>query len=781
MEDIDYLKYLGGFFDADGSIFWLSQGKICMNFSQSEKSVLDKINERYNFLFRESSRKDNKPVSCSSNRTQFALTKTGIALYPVLLDLKKTCIIKNPQICLALEFLNYMNRPGLSEKRNEIGRKIKDMNKEHYSIEYIQQRPYDKISIQYIAGLFDGDGCVTISKKGGRYAKITQKNDTLMLKKIHELYKGSRYSDGDYAVIFEKREVIEKFLEDVYPYLIYKKEQVDNFLRYVASDDETEKKMLYNKVKEAKMFDMDPDKYKRELEMIYEDLDKNYTKNDLMMGKKLQELKHVRNQKNWDNDILAFSENISPKLIFCETPDDNKKWLYFRKRTSSIYHNGTIGRNIRILVQDAISGKYIGVMAIGSDFYNITARDDYIKKFTDKTIPEYLKNIANLNCCVPLQPFGYNCNGGKLLVKMAFSREVSEYWMKKYNEPLLAISTMGVNGKSIMYDRLQEFKMIGYTKGECSTIHLPTEVIEKSLLLYKHLQLSIRRFGTVDMLKTLFRHVKMKTKYQEHINKKSVYFGWCYPTKFDSDTPDISYLKNVSDLTQEWKIRWCNKRIENLRKEKKLRFVPELYDANDDIFKNIKIYSLPEVKFPKIEKVLEKFIKQEKEPGLKIFDKLSDEMLINIITLKGSMTTEQASNNFFEQFNIRVPRNEISNLWLGNILPRDQVLNSSEYKKAMTIDKKRVYSKPKTEAWRNAIKNRTPSIDDATLLELMNHKKTKISAEECSKLFSYTSGKKIGEKLNRTAIQNIWSGKVIPTIVTSEYQEFLDYVKTRHR
>jgi hypothetical protein len=53
-------------------------------------------------------------------------------------------------------------------------------------------------------------------------------------------------------------------------------------------------------------------------------------------------------------------------------------------------------------------------------------------------------------------------------------------------------------------------------------------------------------------------------------------------------------------------------------------------------------------------------------------------------------------------------------------------------------------------------------------------KKELITAEECSKNFNYTAGKKEGKVLNRTAIQNVWSGKTLPKEITKEYKELLD-------
>lgn len=774
MNDEDFIKYLGGFFDADGSIFWRTNGLIVINFSQSHKELLDYINGKYNniFILRNRKRKEN-------NRTEFGLTKTGKALYPVLCDLKKSSIIKNPQICKALEYLNEIDRIGMKEKRQQIGLVIKKMNNDKYNEEFINMRPYENINIPYIAGLFDGDGCICIRSNHGKYAKITQKNDTLMLELIHNMYPGSRYKKGEYSVTFEKKEVLEGFLNDILPYLVYKTQQVIDALRFINSNDYNEKQELYIKVSTAKKFDLDPIKYREELQYVFEDMEKNYTTEDLTLGKKVQELRKMRNIKSWNNNVLNGEHlNIEPELIFCENREQNEKWLYYRNKTSSLYYTGIIGRNVRILVRDKVSKKYIGIMSLGSDFYNISARDNYIKKYSDKNLSEYITSIANLNCCVPLQPFGYNTNGGKLLVKLAFSKEVSDYWMKKYNTPLLAICTLGVNGKSVLYDRLSEIKFVGYTKAKCSTIHIPIEVIDKAKILYNHLGLVNSRHGTIDMLNTLFNKVKIRSNFNTHINKKGVYFGWLYNTKFDTQNVSINSLKTVNDIFIEWKKRWAINRLNNVTKNGKLKTKIELYSENDEIFKNIKEYKLPQSR--NIERIqpiqstnTKKYIKEQRSKQPLILQRLDTNELIQLMTKKGVLETQKASDFCKEKYNKIIQRSQISKLWIGEIIPNEEVQNSEEYKTAINLQVKRVYSKPKTDTWKEAVKesNHQRKLSDDKILEVMNEKKTAYSSKE------------LGEKYNvsRGTIENIWTGKLLPSNkeISKEYRELIDYKRTR--
>jgi hypothetical protein len=85
-----------------------------------------------------------------------------------------------------------------------------------------------KLSVQYIAGFFDGEGNIHLDYQGNELANIKcsigQKNKTV-LDRINEIYPGSivpNGKDGCYQLQFH-RESTSRLLADVLPYLIVKK------------------------------------------------------------------------------------------------------------------------------------------------------------------------------------------------------------------------------------------------------------------------------------------------------------------------------------------------------------------------------------------------------------------------------------------------------------------------------------------------------------------------------------------------------------------------------
>ena len=771
MKDEDFVQWLGGFFDADGSVF-SSRESIYVNISQSEKTVLDKINDFYGNIFSMTSR-------ASETRTQFQIALSNDKAIPILSDLKKSCIIKHPQVCLALERLRHtgLKNDFSRQERKRTTEKITFYNNNHYDQELINKRPYENLNIQYIAGFLDGDGCIAVTKRMSPYISIVQSNDTLMLDCIQQMYPDTRRKDEQIRLIFEKKDAIRGFLNDVLPYLIYKKNQAIYMLHFLDADTDEEKQDLYQKIKDAKKFDLDSMSYTAQIKYMFEDLDKNYTREELFLSKKLKEIKETRQSDNWDKLIFNDPGNIqyiNPVLEFCEDRHTNSLWQYYKKKTSSIVGSKSIGRNVKILVKDSNTNKYIGLISLGSDFYAITERDRYIGKQTGKNPQEYINYIANLNCCVPLQPFGYNCNGGKLLVKLAFSREVAEYWQSKYKQPLLCITTMGVNGKSIMYDRLKEIKMIGYTKGLVSNLHIPEEVVSRAMILFNHSGLTCNRVGVHDRLKVLFNHLNIKDIYSNHVIRKSIYIGWLHKSEFGILNPNTEDLKTVNELNEEWKVRWCLPRIKRIQ----MRQGIELLNEKSDIFKHAREYRLPlrsnstQPQSP----IVQKYTNNTPLLVQKLYQK--PEVILHLLSLKNTLSTQEIADIILNDYEIILRRDEISKLYAGEYtshLP-SAIQNSQEYKSTISSKNRRVYSAPKSEKFLEiAKKSKNRGFSDEEMYKILEEKKTAQSAEECGKKHIQLNGK----QASRGCIQKIWNGQTKPTILPEDYDDIINFKRSR--
>ena len=104
---------------------------------------------------------------------------------------------------------------------------------------------------------------------------------------------------------------------------------------------------------------------------------------------------------------------MDPIVELAETPET---WTLLRTLISSMEFTANPGRNIRFFVRDRVTGKYLGVISVGSDVTSIKVRDDYIKWTKDNKFVDHKLNQTCIGTSiVPTQPLGFNFLGGKLL------------------------------------------------------------------------------------------------------------------------------------------------------------------------------------------------------------------------------------------------------------------------------------------------------------------------------------------------------------------------------
>jgi len=275
------------------------------------------------------------------------------------------------------------------------------------------------------------------------------------------------------------------------------------------------------------------------------------------------------------NGTIEDVKNIKINLELVNTSELRDIWDYYRKSVSSLikHHDSqNIGRRFELLVKDDVTNKYLGILCLSSDYMNLEARDTFIgwsskQKVEDKKI-NYLMNIST---CVPLQPFGFNFNGGKLLTKLVFSQEVQDIFKSRYNHELLAITTTSLYGKSIQYDRLKEIKFVGFTKGN-SVYKYPNEFIHKcqDYLKSKH-NINILNKNKLYIISSVLQKLDLPKDEFMKDNPKGIYFGFVYPESKDFLTNKkniitIPKLKSINEIFTDWINRWAEQRYNHLLK-----------------------------------------------------------------------------------------------------------------------------------------------------------------------------------------------------------------------
>jgi hypothetical protein len=289
--------------------------------------------------------------------------------------------------------------------------------------------------------------------------------------------------------------------------------------------------------------------------------------------------KDYYDKRIWAGNIEDLKK-VKIALEFVENKEQHDIWNYYRYTVSSLNiftKKGLVGRTLCILVKDLNTSKYLGIMSLSSDIANLQSRDNYIGWTSfDRFDNHRLNQVMNLSTCVGLQPFAFNYNGGKLLVKLAFSKEVMDKFYEKYNEQLLGIITTGLYGKSIQYDRLKELKFIGYTSGN-SVYKIPphiTKLCREYLLTYHNKNCS--NMDKLHVISNTLQKLGLSRELFMSDNPKGVYFGYTHPkskevlcNKIKTKLPDIAMP--CADIFNDWYNRWAVQRYNHLNKIKNFK------------------------------------------------------------------------------------------------------------------------------------------------------------------------------------------------------------------
>lgn len=661
-----FKQYLSGFFDGDGSItvekLKESSYTLRIKFCQSNENWIQQIQKVYPFMHYDGGLRNNR----QNNRCEYQLRAAGKQIEPLVNDLLKYSILKYEQLLEAKKFFQYINVKNTGEEKEKIYKKLKELKKES------KLKPYERLSIPYIAGLFDAEGSIGIYSNSLR-VKITQKSDIYILQKIADLYNNKNKIDN-FSISFYGENSLQ-FLNDIKKHCIYKTPQISAAIDYIntlncelTDDIKKQRKELQEIIKNEKLVDTSNylfkniESHKKYLRNCFNEFSK-LSYNELLNYCKFIEIKNTKDFTKFENKIYNTPDwtqfNINPILEFCETNTQLQLYQYYRKKVSSLPLTGVVGRAIRILVKDSITNKYIGIMCLSSDVYNLGERDIYIKKtnlnIQDEWKKMYLTNIMNLSCCVPLQPFGFNTAGGKLLASLAFSKEVYNYHFNKYKEPLLAIITTSINGKSIQYDRLKCLKLIGYTKGYGS-VNVPDElysVCKEYNNIWKVIP-KTNRIDRFNFLKNLLQHLGLSQNILLHNNKRGIYFGYLFSTKFQSKT-NLDELQSVNEIYNIWKIRWCDNRIKNLLTKRSIKTSFNLY--KEESFKDCIQFKLPNNVYQNIN------VNNKKD--------FTDNLIKEILSYKiKPVSNEEVCNILNIKYNINLIKNDITKIYTGKIMPK---------------------------------------------------------------------------------------------------------------
>jgi hypothetical protein len=297
-------------------------------------------------------------------------------------------------------------------------------------------------------------------------------------------------------------------------------------------------------------------------------------------------------------------EKLEPMLEL-HNGDLAETWNAVRTFSSTMKNNSNIGRNLFYAAKDRVTGKYLGVMCISSDFLDLTPRDSAIGWSRDvKTQQGMINHTAIGSTIVPLQPLGYNYMGGKLLALLCLSDTVQKDWKARYKDTLVGVTTTSLYGKAkanglSQYDGLEHWNKMGFSSGSVafepkrSTSKMVYEWIKENYPRKyfewweaKNLQgLPLKRDHKNRSLNFAYSKLGIPKELIRTEHQRGIYFSPLYNNTSEYLRKEIgdeqlikSFDTSEESLAHIWKTKYAKGRISMLKKKKTVSYENLFYD-----------------------------------------------------------------------------------------------------------------------------------------------------------------------------------------------------------
>jgi len=297
-------------------------------------------------------------------------------------------------------------------------------------------------------------------------------------------------------------------------------------------------------------------------------------------------------------------EKLKPIMVLSNGPDA-ERWNAIRTFSSTMKNNSNIGRNLFYVLTDEVTGKYLGVICISSDFLDLTPRDAAIGWSRDvKTQQHMINHTAIGSTIVPLQPLGFNYMGGKLLALMCLSDTVQADWKRQYGDTLVGVTTTSLYGNTksgglSQYDGLEHWNKMGFSSG--SVAFEPSRATKKLVFDWikenharkyfewwdaKNQQgLPLKRDHKNRSLNFAYSKLGIPKELIRTEHQRGIYFSPLYNNTNEFLRKEItdSELVKSFDTSEEalaniWKTKYAKGRIRQLQKKNNVSYETLFYD-----------------------------------------------------------------------------------------------------------------------------------------------------------------------------------------------------------
>jgi hypothetical protein len=301
---------------------------------------------------------------------------------------------------------------------------------------------------------------------------------------------------------------------------------------------------------------------------------------------------------------------------------DKRFWDLLEVTSSHINQSSAPGRRLELMVYERNVNKVLGFIKIGSPVLNLKPRTEWLGAPLKTNDLETMQRFNGAACMghiiVPVQPFGYNYLGGKLLAAICCSHAAKDIFDRKYNANLCHFETTSLYGTSkgaSQYDGMRPY--LRY-KGLTESDFVPHLTDEKYRFIKRWFEKdtdvelkvpssSVKMTTTRGMISKTLKALKEHDKAEYHkfrqavegakglVEKKRAYmcdYGYANSREYILGQTDTLVKKdNYDSYSLENVIKWwkkrASKRYDALLEDNRLRRNLEIWseDANIDIIR----------------------------------------------------------------------------------------------------------------------------------------------------------------------------------------------------
>ena len=172
-------------------------------------------------------------------------------------------------------------------------------------------------------------------------------------------------------------------------------------------------------------------------------------------------------------DDMFQNYDMHPEDMAIEvTQIDNQTFNAMLEKVASFSPDQAPGKELKLVVKEKNTNTLLGFIKLGSPIINSKPRNNYLGDVPELTI--FNQRAIMGFVIVPVQPFGYNYLGGKLMALICTSHKVREMLNDKYETEFCLFETTSLYGNikgMSMYDGLKPFLRF---KGDTISKFVPT-------------------------------------------------------------------------------------------------------------------------------------------------------------------------------------------------------------------------------------------------------------------------------------------------------------------